>query len=117
MKKGLGIVQVVRGFATEFSAARLKVRVAYQRMGKWTYRRCGFEFGKEAIELELGQLGTDPVQVANAIVTLATDKERDAPECQLDVTLALPDLPDRAIGETDVAELRAFVAARGVVAE
>lgn len=118
MKAGPSVVQVVRGFATEFSAARLKVRVAFKKTtGQWSHRRFGFEFGKEAVEIEPGQLGADPVQVADAIVKLATEKQSDTGTETLAVILAVPDLPEKAIGDSEVAELRAFVAARGVVAE
>ena len=107
-------IPVVRGFAGDFSEARLKVAVAWEMGGRWSYRRLGFAFDKEPIELELRQLGTDPVQVAAGIVRLATDKSSDNDINRLSVSLVLADGKERVVAEEAVAELSAFVAARGV---
>lgn len=109
------LVPIVRGFVGDFSEARLKVRRAYASPdGRWTYRRLGYEFSKEAIEIPLTELGTNPVEVAEKIVRLATDQSSGAVHPTLHVELALPDEHDRNIDPISVAELSAFVAARGV---
>lgn len=114
MTSETSVVQVVSGFATEFSGARLKVSVPYQVQGRWTYWRFGREYGPEPIELPLSEFGADPIKIAERILCLAQYKPTpDSLVKRLSVALVLPDGTEMVVGEPEISELFAFVAAGG----
>lgn len=41
--------------------------------GKWSYRRAGFEFGKEPVELTFRELAPTPAQAFDNLILIASD--------------------------------------------
>lgn len=107
----ISVSNIVAGYAGEYSTARVRVVMPRAIGGRWQYRRCGFTFGAEPVELALDQLGASSVEIADAVARLAGDKFADEAQPILSALVVLPDGSEQEIGEVDVAELRAFAAA------
>ncbi|WP_072381569.1 hypothetical protein [Novosphingobium sp. NDB2Meth1] len=110
------LLAIIAGFASEYEGLRVRAVMPYPNgVGGWTYRRLGFVFGKEPVDIDPAELGSDPVKLADALLLLAADKREGAATCHLAVSLVLPDGTEIALGYEEQALLRSYVAARGVI--
>ncbi len=117
MTAQVDLLKIIAGFATEHDGLLVRVVMPYPNsFGGWRYCRLGFVFGKEPVDIEPGALATDPVQLAAALMTLATDRAEGAATCHLTVSLILPDGAEISLGQEEAALLHSYVAARGVIA-
>jgi len=108
--------QGASGRFASFAGARLTVRVTYasQQGERWNCYRAGFEFGKEAVDIEMDQLGETLAEALETIISIVTETTQ-----RVRVVLTMRDGSERILNEgengppveAELAVLRAELAA------